>query len=225
MQNALNDKANSADIVPPVWGAIGGDLSNQRDLQNALNAKANSADIVAPVWGNITGTLSNQTDLKNALNAKANSADIVAPVWGKITGTLNNQTDLKNALNAKASASDLTTVQSTVSTLVSKVSILENKAWTKFTVTLSTSGWNKNTTYGDAFWWQDFTLTGLQTTDFINVAHNASNSESIYFQERKALQYLRGWRLPAADKVRFYCGEDGPITYQLSMTILAWHIS
>ena len=62
-------QGNSIIAGKPVWGGIGGTLSNQTDLQNALDSKANSADVYTKAD---VDTITNNKANTNLSNTPAN---------------------------------------------------------------------------------------------------------------------------------------------------------
>ena len=131
LQNALNSKADSADL---------GTMSEEDDAPSDDKQYGRKNGDWVPItdelanWGQIAGNIADQTDLKNALDAKADSVDLGTmseeddapsddkqygrkngdwvPItdelanWGQIAGNLSDQTDLKNVLDEKLEAHD-----------------------------------------------------------------------------------------------------------------------
>ena len=131
LQNALNSKADSADLgtmseeddapsddkqygrkngdwVPITdelanWGQIAGDIADQTDLKNALDAKADAEDL---------GTMSEEDDAPSDDKQYGRKNGDWVPItdelanWGQIAGNLSDQTDLKGVLDEKLDAHD-----------------------------------------------------------------------------------------------------------------------
>ena len=100
----LGTVSSPLSVVQPVWGGIGGTLSNQTDLNTALGLKA---PLASPTFtGSPTAPTVATSDNSTALATTAwvknqGYGGAGSAAWGNITGTLSAQTDLQAALNAK----------------------------------------------------------------------------------------------------------------------------
>lgn len=175
----------------PLWGGIGGTLSNQGDLQAALNLKQNALTfplaiasggngtatpaIVAGANVTVSGTWPNYTISSSGGGGGGSVA------WGSITGTLSSQGDLQTALNAKQNTLTLplsianggTGTATPVITAGSNVSI--TGTWPNYTIAATGGGGGGGVPSGSAL-----PATCTPGTDTLFFKTNGTPNQMIY---------------------------------------------